>query len=287
VDRRTLLKRLGFGGAGALGAGLPVGTYFAGLHNGEYRLSGDYTAGVQAGQRQGHVRLWWSIDAGASSSSKVLALTFDDGPTRQFTGEVLDILSDHKVTGTFFLIGELVKRHPDLARRILDEGHEVGNHTYDHLSAAVQSPDEVRRSVERGADAIARLHGERPRWFRPVKGHVNGALLRAAAEVGHDVALWSVSRGSETADDDVPAVRQNYLDTIHDGAVVIFHDGIGRSAWELTGPDDQLMTQRRTEVTALPAVIDQYLANGYRFLSMSDLIDSATARPQPTDPTTG
>jgi peptidoglycan-N-acetylglucosamine deacetylase len=278
-----LLKRLGIGGAGVVGASLPVGTYFAGLHNGEYRLSGEYTASVSAGQRQGNVKLWWSIDAGsAGADSKVLALTFDDGPTRQFTGEVLNILAGHEVRASFFLIGELVRRHPSLTRRIIDEGHEVGNHTYDHLSAGSQSPDELRRTVERGANAIASISGERPRWFRPVKGHVTGALLQVVADAGHEMALWSVSRGETPADDDVAAVRENYINTIEDGAIVIFHDGIGRSAWELTGPDDQLMTQRRTEITALPDVIARYLKDGYRFLSLSELVDRSIPQNGPS-----
>ncbi|MCU1358713.1 MAG: polysaccharide deacetylase [Ilumatobacteraceae bacterium] len=280
MDRRTLLKRLGIGGGVALGAALPAGTYFAGLHNGEFRLTGEFVADITAGQRQGHVRLWWSVDQGESDDgSKRLALTFDDGPTTQFTAKVLDILAEHKVTATFFEIGELVRRHPDLVRRTLDEGHEIGNHTYDHLSAGVQSPDEVRKTVERGADEIARISGSRPRWMRPVKGHVNGALMQAAAEMNHDLAIWSVSRGDAAADDDVDAVRQNYIDTIHDGAIVIYHDGIGRSAWELTGPDDQLVTQRRTEIAGLPDVIDKYLAEGYEFLSLSDLVDQSKTSP--------
>lgn len=275
-----MLKRLGIGGGAILGTSLPVGTYIAGVHNGEYRLSHDFVADITVGQRRGHVRLWWSVDSGTSDNgSKRLALTFGDGPTTQFTSKVLDILAEHHVTATFFLIGELVQRHPALVHRALSDGHDVGNHTFDHLSAGVLAPDEIRRSVERGADAIAHLSGERPRWFRPVKGHVNGALMQAVAEVGHEMAIWSVSRGEAPADDDVAGVRQNYIDTIHDGAIVIFHDGIGRSAWELSGPDDHLVTQRRTEITALPAVIDKYLAEGFEFMSLSDLIDRSVPKP--------
>jgi peptidoglycan/xylan/chitin deacetylase (PgdA/CDA1 family) len=265
---------MGIGGAAAVGATLPVGTYFVGLHNGETRLNGDFTASVSAGERQGSVRLWWSVDAGRNTEgSKMVALTFDDGPTRQFTGRVLNILDNHKTPATFFLIGELVRRHPDLVRRMIEEGHDVGNHTFDHNSAATQSPDDVRRTVERGANAIASISGERPRWFRPVKGHITGALMQAVADAGHEMAMWSVSRGETAADDDVEAVLDNYISTVHDGAIVIFHDGIGRSAWELTGPDDQLVLQRNTEITALPDVIDRYLADGFEFVTLSDLID--------------
>ncbi len=275
MDRRTLLKRLGIGGAGVLGTSLPAGSYFAGVHNGEYRLTGNFSASVSAGERLGHVNMWWSVDA----DSKVIALTFDDGPTTQFTGQVLDILARHDVPATFFLIGEQVRRHPDLVRRIIEDGHLVANHTYDHFSAAVQSPSDVQRTVERGANAIASISGERPRWFRPVKGHITGALMQAVADAGHEMLMWSVSRGDEAAEDDMAAVRQHYIDSIHEGAVVIFHDGIGRSAFELTGPDDHLMTARRTEITALPAVIDRYLADGYTFRSASELVDRALLQP--------
>jgi peptidoglycan/xylan/chitin deacetylase (PgdA/CDA1 family) len=273
-----LLKRLGIGGASALGASVPVGTYFAGLHNGETHLSGANAASFSAGERTGHVRVWWSVDATPAGTSKRLALTFDDGPTTQFTARVLNTLAAEEVTATFFMIGACIDKHRDLAERVHDEGHTLGNHTYDHYTAAIQSPDDVKKTVERGADAVARITGERPRWFRPVRGQITGALLQAVAGAGHDLAMWSVSRGAEAADDDARAVRDHYIDSIEDGAVVIFHDGIGRSSFDFSGPDGQLMTQRTAEIAALPEVIERYLADGYEFVSISDLVDrSATA----------
>ncbi len=275
MDRRRFLKRLGLGTAGVAAVAVPGGAYLAGEHFGETRLDGDYSASVKAGQHRGNVNVWWSRTA----ADKVLALTFDDGPTEQFTDEVLDVLAQYEVPATFFLIGEMVRRLPDHVRRMIEEGHEVANHTYDHHSAAIQSPDAVRRTVERGADAVADILGERPHWFRPVKGHVTGALLDAAAEMNHEIALWSVSRdpGVGTADGDVEGVLRNYVDGVHDGAIVIFHDGIGRSAFEITGPDKQLMRQRRAEIDALPSVIERYLADGYTFLDLSELIPPGTA----------
>ncbi len=271
MDRRTFLRRAGIGGAGIAAVAAPVGTYALGQHLGSRQLSGNYSASVKAGMIRGGVNVWWSV----STDDRVLALTFDDGPTEQFTDEVLDVLARYEVPATFFLIGELVERRPDHVRRTVEAGHEVANHTFDHFSAAIQSPDEVRRTIERGADAIAEVVGERPRWFRPVRGEVTGQVLQAAAEVGHDVALWSVSRdpGNGTAIDDVDGVLRNYVDGIHEGALVIFHDGIGRSAFELTGPDEELVLARRTEIDALPGVIERYLAEGYRFVTTTELID--------------
>jgi peptidoglycan/xylan/chitin deacetylase (PgdA/CDA1 family) len=271
MDRRTFLRRAGLGSAGVAAVAAPVGTYAFGHHLGSRQLSGNYTESVRAGQQRGAVNVWWSVD----TDERVLALTFDDGPTEQFSGTVLDILARYEVPATFFLIGELVERRPDDVRRMIDEGHEVANHTFDHFSAAIQSVDDVRRTMEQGADAVARILGERPRWFRPVRGHVTGTVLATAASLGHDVALWSVSRdpGIGTGIDDVVGVRTNYVDGVHEGAIVIFHDGIGRSAFELTGPDEELVTARRTEIEALPDVVERYLEEGYRIVTMSELLD--------------
>ena len=273
MDRRTFLRRAGLGSAGIAAVAAPVGTYALGHHLGTTQLDGNYAATVRAGMTRGGVNVWWSAD---TNGDKVLALTFDDGPTEQFTTEVLDVLERYEAPATFFVIGELVERFPDMVRRMIADGHEVANHTFDHFSAAIQSPADVRATIERGADAVAAVTGDRPRWFRPVKGHVTGTVLTAAADLGHDLALWSVSRdpGNGTAIDDVAGVLANYTDTVHDGAIVIFHDGIGRSAFELTGPDDELVLARRTEIDALPAVIERYLEDGYRMVSMTELIDT-------------
>jgi len=275
VDRRVFLKRLGLGGAGAVAVGAPVGGYFIGDHTGEQRELGAYSTSVVAGEGRGHANIWWSV----SANEKVLALTFDDGPTEQFTGRVLDVLDRYHVPASFFLIGEMVHRRPDDVRRAVDAGHEVANHTFDHYSAAKQKPDEVRRTMERGADAIATVIGHRPRWFRPVKGHITGAVLRTASDLGHDVAVWTYGRApaagepDQIGDEDVEGIQRYMIEHVEQGAIVILHDGIGRSAFEWSGVDEQLVRQREAELHALPAVLERYLADGYRFLTISELID--------------
>ena len=278
VDRRTLLKRLGLGGAGALGASLPVGTYFAGFHNGEHRLSGAYTASVSAGERQGHVRLWWSVDAGrAAEPTKMIALTFDDGPTRQFTSKVLNILADHNVPASFFLIGELVRRHPDLVRRMLEEGHEVGNHTFDHFSCRNPVARRGPATVERGANAIASISGERPRWFRPVRGHVTGALMQAVADAGHEMAMWSVSRGDAAADDDVEAVLENYITDDprrRRRHLPRRHRPVGMGTDRARRPVGHAANEPRSR--RCPRSSTGHLADGYELVTISSLIDRVT-----------
>jgi peptidoglycan/xylan/chitin deacetylase (PgdA/CDA1 family) len=262
---------MGFGGAGLLGVGAPAGTYLAGRHVGDMTTTHHFASSASGGERNGHASVWWSV----GTDEKLVALTFDDGPTKRYTPEVLDVLEKYDVHATFFLIGELVARRPDIVSRMIEAGHEVGNHTFDHWDAAGQSPDEVRRSMERGADAVAHVLGDRPRWFRPVKGHVTGALLNSAAELGHDIALWSVGRGSpqEVADDDIAGVRHHMTNAVEPGSVMIFHDGIGRSDWDWSGPDSQLMRLRRTELDALPEIVEDVLSRGYEFTTISNLVD--------------
>ena len=204
----------------------------------------------------------------------LVALTFDDGPTPDLTPQVLVILARYGVRATFFAGGALVEAHPELLGQVHEAGHEVANHTYDHISAEQLDRDEVLATVERGADAVAEVLGDRPRWLRPVKGHVTGSLLRAAARVGHDVALWSLSRGPRTVPDtDVSAVREHLARRVHEGAIVMLHDGVGRSALDPFGPSDRLGRRRATELAALPAVVEGWLADGYRLVTISELID--------------
>ena len=134
-------------------------------------------------------------------------------------------------------------------------------------------------AVAVGAPAGTYLAGDHRGDSATVNGHVTGALMRTAADLGHDVAVWTYGRGpaagqpDQVADSDVAGIERYMIDQIDEGPIVILHDGIGRSAFEWTGPDDQLVRQREAEVQALPAVLERYLADGYRFLTISELID--------------
>ena len=95
--------------------------------------------------------------------------------------------------------------------------------------------------MEKDADAVARLLGDRPRWFRPVKRNITGALLNSAVELGHDIALWSVGRrfSALAQDDDIVGVQDYTTPAAQPGSVMLLHDGIGRSQWEWSGPDQR------------------------------------------------
>ena len=222
---------------------------------------------VQPELERGNATVWWSADP---SVGRRVALTFDDGPTTQFTAHVLDLLAGAGVSATFFVIGELARRHRDLLLRIRDAGHEIGNHSDDHVSAAASSHAQVGDAVLRCSDTIEQLTGRRPRWFRPPRGEITTASLLAAREAQLDVAMWSVGRG-DAPDADSEAVARHLLTAVHPGAVVDLHDGIGRSSW-VGSPDRQLIRRRTAEIAALPQVLAGWKEGGYAFTALSELV---------------
>jgi peptidoglycan/xylan/chitin deacetylase (PgdA/CDA1 family) len=217
---------------------------------------------------RGSLEVVWSAPPGAGPR---IALCFDDGPTPEFTPAVLDLLAKARVRATFFVIGALVDRYPDLVRRARDEGHELQNHSYDHNSAAVLGAAEVRESMTRGAEALHRL-GATSTWYRPPRGEVTTATLRAAQETGHRLALWSVGRDhyGETADGDVRAVGAHLRATTRPGDIVDLHDGIGRSSFSGL-PDGQLRERRHTEIAALPDVLAAWRDAGLELVTLTAL----------------
>lgn len=118
-------------------------------------------------------------------------LTFDDGPHPEYTPRILDILSEDQVKATFFVIGNVAEKHPDLVRRIMDEGHVIGNHTWTHSNPKCQSVDELVSEVEKADDLLTRLTGERPRLFRPPMGKLTMRKFRRLWQAEKSVVLWS------------------------------------------------------------------------------------------------
>ena len=188
MKRRTFLA----GGVAAVG-GLTGGPAL--LDRRDDRQGRELTAAAvpEAGsQRLGQQRLIWSV----STVKPLVALTFDDGPDPELTPRILEVLAEHGVQATFNVIGWTALRHPDLVQAVVAAGHELGNHTGTHQGLAFQSALQTRRQLKRGREAIERTAGVRPRFFRLPRGNLTGSAIGSAAELGDDVLLWSVTRGS-------------------------------------------------------------------------------------------
>jgi len=200
----------------------------------------------------------WYHQAAQEPLPKVVALTFDDGPHPVFTPKVLDILKRYQVRATFFLIGARVERYPDIARRIVAEGHEVGNHTYSHpKDLPKEGWEEVRAELERGARAIERVTGVRPKLFRPPFGYINYRLHTLAQLKGYMVVFWTVS--ADHHDAPTPkAMAERVFRLVHPGAIILMHDGRIPARWK--------------DVAALPLIIEGLRQRGYRFVTVSELL---------------
>ena len=127
-----------------------------------------------------------------SPHDRVVALTFDDGPWPGQTDRVLDILAAERVQATFFMLGSRVDLHPDLARRVVEEGHMVGNHSYTHVRTRVGHPMTARAEIDACRDAIERATGVRPGWYRPPGGLDTPSVYAASEQAGNYVLLWTV-----------------------------------------------------------------------------------------------
>lgn len=176
-------------------------------------------------------------------TSKVIHLTFDDGPDPVWTPQVLAVLKQYGVHATFFELGVQVKEHPSLPALVRRDGHRIGNHTYSHKSLPGLDPAHLRAQIERGPDATC---------LRPPFGAVDGRVRAAAARAGQTIVLWDV----DTRDWAKPGVKHivnEALKHAHPGATILMHDAGG---------------DRSETVAALRIVVPRLLAEGYTFATV-------------------
>lgn len=135
----------------------------------------------------------WLVRGSASATAKpAISLTFDDGPDPVHTPLVLDELRQCGLTATFFVVGQRAADHPDLIRRIVSEGHRLGNHTWSHSEPRLTSARQFLDETQRTSDFLARFVDATPRLMRPPKGELTWEKLRGLWRAGYTVALWSV-----------------------------------------------------------------------------------------------
>lgn len=194
------------------------------------------------------------------------ALTFDDGPSPD-TARILDILKEKKVKATFFLCGAAVERYPELARRIVAEGHELGNHTYSHPYLHLKSRAAIAAEIDRAQDVIERVTGVRPAYFRPPHGVRWFTLWPVLRERGMTLALWNSfpTEGASPAGE----IVERAMARLVPGSIILLHDG--REA-KPAGQD-----LRPATVEALPRIIDGARSKGLRFV----LLPRPAAAPAP------
>ncbi|MCX7744418.1 MAG: polysaccharide deacetylase family protein [Flavobacteriales bacterium] len=186
---------------------------------------------------------YWRI----KTTQPELYLTFDDGPHPKFTPWVLDQLKQADAKATFFCIGKNIQRYPEVFRRIIHEGHAVGNHTWNHTHAFHTSTNQYLREVEQ-TDLLTGSG-----LFRPPYGKMTPGLYRILRKT-HRIVMWDVLSGDFDLRVNGEICAQRVIHYARPGSIIVFHDS--QKAW----PRLQ---------TALPRVISHFQKQGYRFLSLN------------------
>jgi peptidoglycan/xylan/chitin deacetylase (PgdA/CDA1 family) len=138
------------------------------------------------------LRAKYSGTLNGSASEKAISLTFDDGPDLRFTPQVLDVLKRYGVKATFFLIGTKAKEHPDIVKRIVKEGHAIGNHSFSHPLFTKLDMNRFSQEIEQTEDVLQALTGSRPKLIRPPYGVINEEQLLWVQARGMTVVNWNV-----------------------------------------------------------------------------------------------
>ncbi|WP_374593248.1 polysaccharide deacetylase family protein [Aquabacterium sp.] len=162
----------------------------------------------------------WRLPA----NERTLALTFDDGPDPVHTPATLDLLARLKVKATFFLIGRNAEQYPDLVRRIVQEGHAIGGHTFEHVVITQQSESQLADDLQRCRVLMRQLSGVDSTLFRPPKGEVNVAAIRRVCRLGYQLVHWSKTYSDYQQDGADALCARIERDPAQPGDIVLFHD---------------------------------------------------------------
>ena len=195
----------------------------------------------------------WDIQ----TDEKVVALTFDDGPHPKYTQQVLDLLDKYEAKGTFFVVGELAEKSPEVVQRMYEEGHEIANHTYTHPSS--KSVSEIMEEINQANETIYSITGFSPKLFRPVEGYYTEEIVNEIVKNGYKIVMWSWHQDTEDwKDPGVNKIVSKVLGGLKNGDVVLFHDGGGN---------------RDQTVQALGKILPEMKKQGYTFITISEMIN--------------
>lgn len=187
-----------------------------------------------------------------------VALTFDDGPSPQHTARLLDGLKARGVHATFFLIGECAEQNAALVRRMQAEGHQIGNHSYDHAQLTALPTERAAADLVRGDLTLCTLLGEGDYWMRPPYGSISAEELAAWST---PVICWSVDPEDWKCQDSA-AVRQRVLAAVEDGDIILLHDCYAST------------------VDAALQLVDDLQERGFRAVTVAELMREKGVEPE-------
>jgi peptidoglycan-N-acetylglucosamine deacetylase len=190
-----------------------------------------------------------------------IALTFDDGPNGKLTPRLLDLLAQHHIHATFFVVGENAAQYPEILQRAVREGHEIGNHSWSHPNFAKMSEESVRSQVKRTEDAIVNATGARPTLLRPPYGSITSREKRwLHDDLGYEIILWDVDP-LDWKNPGPSVVTRRILKETRPGSIVLSHDIHAQT------------------IEAMPETLRELEEKGFKFVTVSELLKMATPVP--------
>jgi peptidoglycan/xylan/chitin deacetylase (PgdA/CDA1 family) len=255
LSRREILGGIGATAVGALGMFGAEKAYAESQAATPLAFYGGFASGIRPDLSPPSVPDSGVLWSGPTTTRRV-ALTFDDGPMPNWTPRVLETLARHDVPATFFLKGSNVQRHGAIHRGSIGI-HELANHTWDHPDLARLDYRACTDQLSRTSAIMAQVYGTRPTLFRPPYGHIAGSSLLAAAEQRLTTVLWSAQMQESRFEDRPAGIVAYARKAAQPGAIILCHD---------TGPDNRLVT-----IDHLDAIITGLKADGFSFATVSEL----------------
>jgi peptidoglycan/xylan/chitin deacetylase (PgdA/CDA1 family) len=203
-------------------------------------------------------QLFGEIITSVSVADSIIALTLDDGPTPEFTGDVLNVLSQYEVKATFFLTGREAETNPEQARQIKGEGHELGNHSYHHEIMMLRSQRYVGEEISRTDAALRAAGQEGDLHFRPPYGKKLFALPWYLSRQNRKTIMWDIEPESFPEIAREPGlIRDHILERARPGSIILMH---------------VMYSSRAVSRAALPMIIEGLQSRGDRFVTVNELL---------------
>ncbi|MDQ6419811.1 polysaccharide deacetylase family protein [Paenibacillus sp. LHD-117] len=193
-------------------------------------------------------------------NQKRVALTFDDAPDPRFTPEILDVLARYRICATFFVVGDRAAKHPDLVRRIINEGHIIGNHSYNHAVFSKLTLNKFQNQIWQTDGIIRRIVGVSPLFIRPPYGELLPQQVKWGQGSGFTIVNWDVDSEDWRKNPTSAKVLANIRKTLQPGSIILQHAG-GGEGQSLAGTID-----------ALPVLIEQLQGKGYEMVTLPELL---------------
>ena len=194
--------------------------------------------------------------AGARTEKKVVALTFDHSWGNTFTPSILDTLKQNNIKATFFIMGPWAKKYPEVAKRIMTDGHEIASHGYRHQNYGDMTREWVKEDIEKSHALIKEITGVDAKLIRPPNGHYSKQSLQVTAEMGYQTIIWNIdSLDWKNPGRDV--IVERVVKRLKPGGIILMH-----------ASDTPVQT-----ADALPILLDKIKAQGYEIVTVGQLLD--------------